>query len=867
MAFDTVVEVSSKYESKCSLKADEGISLSNYMQLPVEQYVCIKMPLDATLSRIDGNQFNMTVPPVKFFNLDVSPSLICYVTQSEEGVIIESNECYLRGSPFVANLNGCFKMKIKTVFSWIDSSVKKSILSASSIFVEVDPPVPFKYFGKAVLETTGSLAMSIALRQIENAFVTSLSNDYERWVTNKDYRMQRMGLFPISMSDLSVASASLDREGADIEVEPVKEEPSSRNNYRLIEIPIGEDSSGGRVKDYYVDERLTDNIIVETSSLVTTADTLHTVEVVQDKEVQQANVNTNGDMSKDDKDKDEALPLETQSQRRRSDSFNLFSNSNSNGYDDAEVPEVLTDDICLLPGEPIVRIEEAPSNSRRIFTGIDIMSSVDSVWKVLTNYEDLAKVVPSLVKNEVVFRTPEGGARLSQIGGAKVLPGITFTAKAVLDVKIYTEDNPIPADMVASYSSEEQDEEDDNKDNNKDKGKVIASRDRALQRDLFPRPFAITSLPHRDITMQNVLGEGDFDHYQGIWRMQSLPNCVIDGCSDATRLTYAVEMKPKGLLPVRLIEGRIASDLKANLLAIRSHVEALTLIPPPLPLVEEEIEVQVEEEDLPLQALTIPFTSVAASTEELTLIQSLKEEEEEATLSSSHQVQMQSSALLSTSGRDNIDQMDEEYRNILAIMNDGVDEEEEKNKDQDTTVPVSVSEPQGHVVEPDTEMSSSVAQKTSQPETEALESTERDKKFSFRRYIQQTLGFSLKVLSDRNNNNNNDNTDIEGNMNTTTENNLTSMSTASTDDIGTVSKDKDKEEIPEPEEASQIIPGIESVSIGNNNFDGQTYEELFAENEVLKSRILALELELESVNYRLEAMEEWVGTVGTRKGR
>jgi hypothetical protein len=40
---------------------------------------------------------------------------------------------------------------------------------------------------------------------------------------------------------------------------------------------------------------------------------------------------------------------------------------------------------------------------------------------------------------KVVFRTPEGGARLAQVGGAKVLPGITFTAKTVLDVCVYKE--------------------------------------------------------------------------------------------------------------------------------------------------------------------------------------------------------------------------------------------------------------------------------------------------------------------------------------------------------------------------------------------------------------------------------------------
>ena len=69
-----------------------------------------------------------------------------------------------------------------------------------------------------------------------------------------------------------------------------------------------------------------------------------------------------------------------------------------------------------------------------------------------------------------------------------------------------------------------------------------------------------------------MLGEGDFEHYQGVWRMQSLPNCAPDG-GNAARLTYAVEIKPKGFLPVKMIEGRIASDLKANLAAIRDHVE------------------------------------------------------------------------------------------------------------------------------------------------------------------------------------------------------------------------------------------------------------------------------------------------------
>ena len=42
-------------------------------------------------------------------------------------------------------------------------------------------------------------------------------------------------------------------------------------------------------------------------------------------------------------------------------------------------------------------------------------------------------------------------------------------------------------------------------------------------------------------------------------------------------MTYAVEIKPKGFLPVGLIEGRIASDLQNNVIAIREFVEKKNL--------------------------------------------------------------------------------------------------------------------------------------------------------------------------------------------------------------------------------------------------------------------------------------------------
>ena len=452
-------------------RRDPGVSLSDYMRLPVDQYVCIKMPLDATLTRVEGNLFRLIVPPVRFFNLDVSPCVSCEVTQDNKAVIIESSSVVLSGSKYVVGLNGCYNIKIKTVFGWVDNAEKQSILSSSKIYVEVDPPPPFKYFNRRLLETTGTLAMSIALRQIENAFVSSLATDYERWAVDENYRMERAASCAVPSCDLPSPSPS----------------PAPASAPEPVAAPAA---------------------VAAVASSVTAPVTPKPKPKPKPK---------GGDMFS---------PL---------DAFNAGSVS---GLQDGDGPAVLTDDICLVPGDPVVRIEEAPANSRRIFTGVDISASVADVWAVLVDYENLQNVIPSLVRNKVVEKRADGGARLEQVGGAKVLPGVTFTAKVALDVNLYLEENPLPADMQASHLPETA------------ASSAVRAYDKQLPlvRGVFPRPYAITSLPFRDITMQNVEGEGDFEHYQGIWRMQSLPNCAPDG-SDACRLTYAVEAWSSGADP------------------------------------------------------------------------------------------------------------------------------------------------------------------------------------------------------------------------------------------------------------------------------------------------------------------------------
>ncbi|CAJ1342495.1 unnamed protein product [Effrenium voratum] len=237
------------------------------------------------------------------------------------------------------------------------------------------------------------------------------------------------------------------------------------------------------------------------------------------------------------------------------------------GRDREDKPVVLTDSVCLIPGgEPVVRLEDAPGNARRIFTGIDIRASVDEVWTVMTNYEKLESRIPNLAQNRVIRRFEEGGARLWQVGQAKwsVLgKDFFFRACTTLDVRLHPEGLPnemsAGRSMCASSSEECRDYD----------------RTLPLVRDVFPRPFSISveGVPVRDITMQNVLdARSDFVHYRGVWRFQPLTGCAQEG-EDMMRLTFSVECQPHWFLPVAPVEGRIAAAMAENMVAVRDFIE------------------------------------------------------------------------------------------------------------------------------------------------------------------------------------------------------------------------------------------------------------------------------------------------------
>lgn len=299
---------------------------------------------------------------------------------------------------------------------------------------------------------------------------------------------------------------------------------------------------------------------------------------------QEASEATGAQISKDDGTDSSSIDSE-----KDGDLWNNF-DASSLRYEDVDyalsemLPPFINEDECLVPGEPIVRVEKAPQNSRRIFAGIDIPVDVEDVWKLLTDYENLQKVVPNLVVNEVInfyegcngdvstFSSDSSlededqckamaeemkGVVLKQVGGAKVV-GINFSARTTLEVREW----PMGMPDFANF-------EDEMYEGKSRSARARENKGRELKRYIFPRPFALSSLPHKDISMQSIEeDDGEFRMYQGVWRMQPLVGCAPPG-SSAMRLTYAVEVSPRPYLPVAFVEGRIAQDLCNNLKAIR----------------------------------------------------------------------------------------------------------------------------------------------------------------------------------------------------------------------------------------------------------------------------------------------------------
>ncbi|WJX19725.1 hypothetical protein P8452_09372 [Trifolium repens] len=193
-----------------------------------------------------------------------------------------------------------------------------------------------------------------------------------------------------------------------------------------------------------------------------------------------------------------------------------------------EDDQVEQDSDSLVEDGVYIEVMKLEKNSRRIESRISIDASLHSIWNILTDYERLADFIPGLALSKLIQKGPNF-ARLLQIGEQNLAFGIKFDARGVID---------------------------------------------CYEKELETLPSGMK----RDIDFKMI--EGDFQLFEGKWSiLQTFSN---GSCEESpfretnTTLSYIVEVKPKMWLPIRLIEGRLCSEIKKNLTSIRGEAQKAT---------------------------------------------------------------------------------------------------------------------------------------------------------------------------------------------------------------------------------------------------------------------------------------------------
>mmetsp|Transcript_25558 Transcript_25558/g.71436 ORF Transcript_25558/g.71436 Transcript_25558/m.71436 type:complete len:320 (-) Transcript_25558:105-1064(-) len=174
-----------------------------------------------------------------------------------------------------------------------------------------------------------------------------------------------------------------------------------------------------------------------------------------------------------------------------------------------------------------VRIERTSSNSRRIAGEITVDDTpLDDVWAILTDYDRLSIHVPNLIESKITSRAAappnsEQGdgsfrCRLYQKGAQKIV-GFDFSATVTMDMTEYYTTAPDGSAIVKSISF-----------------KCVDS------------PF--------------------FSEFDGTWRVKET---IAPNGQPQLSVSYTVDVRPKGPVPVAALEWRIREDVPTNLRAVK----------------------------------------------------------------------------------------------------------------------------------------------------------------------------------------------------------------------------------------------------------------------------------------------------------
>ncbi len=178
-----------------------------------------------------------------------------------------------------------------------------------------------------------------------------------------------------------------------------------------------------------------------------------------------------------------------------------------------------------------VLIESPSMNSRRITANIIIDGSIEDVWNILTDYDNLSTHIPNLVQSNRVRGPDPNGIRLFQEGAQKIV-GFDFRASLTMDMReVYEEDSQAARERKIKFQHVE--------------SLMFSSFDGEWTLRLYSRSKAIDP----------TTGEQTWQY--------------------RTQLTYTVLVRPRGPVPVLALEWRIREDVPLNLLAVKIAAEKL----------------------------------------------------------------------------------------------------------------------------------------------------------------------------------------------------------------------------------------------------------------------------------------------------
>lgn len=208
----------------------------------------------------------------------------------------------------------------------------------------------------------------------------------------------------------------------------------------------------------------------------------------------------------------------------------------------------------------LVEIQRTSPNSRRISGEMIMNIPIDTIWSILTDYDNLSVHVPNLVESRVISNTSNSNPRLHTTSnnsprvyqrGAQRIFGFEFGADVTLDMVEHVYTLPSSSSSPSSAAARG--------------GRGATVEEGTVKQCVIDFKCVDSQF---------------FSEFDGSWIVEEYKD---DDSSDhhhgtpITMVRYVVDVRPKGPVPVAALEWRIKEDVPVNILAVSKAATAVIM--------------------------------------------------------------------------------------------------------------------------------------------------------------------------------------------------------------------------------------------------------------------------------------------------